>query len=62
MIYNTACGIYVLQNTETDQVRALYADNLDDYSSANPINYLSNIARFLRVGPNNTAAGGGRKK
>ena len=62
MIYNTACGIYVLQNTETDQVRALFADVLNSNSSALGSSSLSNYARFLRVGPNVTPRSGGAKK
>jgi len=46
-----AMGFYVLQNTVEDQLRAVFVDLLDDFSSADGSNDLYYGGRFLRVAP-----------
>ena len=46
---DTGMGFYVRQNTDKDELRALYVDNLTDYSDAGGSNYLNLHGSFLRV-------------
>ncbi|MFH1915651.1 MAG: hypothetical protein ABIJ21_00150, partial [Nanoarchaeota archaeon] len=61
-VKDQAMGFYLVNNPEADQVRAVYAGYLDCSSYAGGNGSLSSLARFLRVGPNVTAAKRPQKK
>ncbi|MFH1455977.1 MAG: hypothetical protein ABIF40_03440, partial [archaeon] len=46
---NKLMCFWVRQNIEEDELRALFVDNLSNYSNANGSSSLYNFARFLRL-------------